>query len=265
MTKIAWLSDLHFSAKGRVQGYDTEARVQAAVAYVNAHHSDAASCVISGDLVDRGTADDYAHLMHYLSELEMPILPMVGNHDNRILMRQFFDLPKTADPNFVQYSVDLGSTLILCLDSQKEGTDAGVYCPARSAWLAQALETANGRPVLVFVHHAPLALGLPMQDLDRMEGGGAFLDLLAASGASVHLCVGHVHRPISGHCRGIPFTTMRSVLYQAPAPSPEWDWTSFAPAQEAPDLGVIAVSEDAVVVQYQTFCEASYGYEPPVL
>ena len=262
MTKVIWLSDLHFSAQGRIQGYDTAVRLRAAVDFINEHHGDAACCVISGDLVDRGTSDDYAALARQLSAIQLPVYPLAGNHDTRAFLRQSVELPKTAMPDFVQYSVDLGSTLVLCLDSQKEGSDAGYFCEARSQWLTKALKAAGARQVLVFVHHPPLVLGLPMQDQDRMKGGDAFLDLLAASGASVHLCIGHVHRPISGHCKGVPFTTMRSVLYQAPPPQPAWDWSTFAPAQEAPDLGVISVSKDAVAIQYQSFCDAALGAQP---
>ncbi len=47
---------------------------------------------------------------------------------------------------------------------------------------------------------------------------------------------------------------MRSVLYQAPAPRPEWDWESFHPSEEAPNIGVMTISNADVNLQYEQFC-----------
>jgi hypothetical protein len=104
-----------------------------------------------------------------------------------------------------------------------------------------------------------MPLGLPMQDGARVREGAALLDLLAAHGGVRQLCLGHVHRPISGCVRGIPFTTMRSVLYQAPPPRPAWDWSSFRPAAEAPALGVVTVEGQDVAIQFDEVCRYEMG------
>ncbi|MEL7254253.1 MAG: phosphodiesterase [Pseudomonadota bacterium] len=258
MSKIIWLSDLHFSAKGRVQGYDTGARVDAAVQFLQDHHADAVACVITGDMVDRGTAADYAALRTHLEPLPMPVYPMAGNHDARADLRDTFPLPPSAMTDFVQYRVDLDGAVLLCLDTQKTGADAGEFCAARMAWLRTTLAATDG-PVLIFVHHPPMALGLPMQDLDRMEGGAAFLQVLRDHRDRIHLCAGHVHRPVSGTKDGVAFTTARSVTYQAPNPQPAWDWSDFRPAHEAPSLNVISVTQSGIIIQQQQFCDASLG------
>jgi 3',5'-cyclic AMP phosphodiesterase CpdA len=259
MPKAIWMSDLHFAAKGDVQGHDPKARLSAAVEHVTAHHSDSAFCIISGDLVNRGSPEDYNALKPYLDDLPCPYYPMAGNHDDRALIKATFDLPADSMDEFIQYSVQTTHGLILCLDTQKTGSDAGEFCSVRTEWLLQKLEAAPDTPVFLFMHHPPMSLGLPMQDTDRLEDSSAFLNLIAQYSNVQYLFIGHVHRPITGTIQGIPYATMRSVLYQAPAPKPDWDWNSFQPTHEAPNLGVITLNDAGVCLHYTQFCGYKVG------
>ena len=250
MHNLIWMSDLHFTAQGLVQGHDPRRRVDLAVTFVNAHYQDAQVCVISGDMVDRGTPEDYSALAERLAALNVAILPMVGNHDDREVFKATFPVPETCMQDFVQYSVATDDGLILCLDTLKVGSDAGELCADRLAWLEMQLTAAQDTPVYIFMHHPPLSLGLPMQDTDRLENGDAFLDLVTQFDAVKFMFIGHVHRPISGVVCGVPYCTMRSVLYQAPPPQPAWNWDTFKPANEAPNLGVVELNKGDVRVQY---------------
>lgn len=253
MSKVIWMSDPHFVAEGEVLGHDPRARLAAAIAHVNAHHRDAALCVMSGDMVNRGTEMDYAGLKAMLAELVIPVCPMVGNHDDRALLRAALSVPDSAMEAFVQYEIDAGDARLLLLDTQRAGADAGEFCTTRRQWLKTVLDHDPEKPAILFMHHPPMDLGLPMQDMDRMQDGDGFLDLLAAHRSVRFLCIGHVHRPIAGTVRGIPFATMRSLLYQAPAPRPAWDWDNFQPAGEAPQLGVLYLSGGDVTLQFEEF------------
>lgn len=259
MLKLVWMSDPHFTAEGEVLGHDPRVRLSAAVDHINTHHADASYCIISGDMVNRGTPTDYAALRGHLDALSIPMLPLVGNHDDRDLFRSALQLPDTCMPDFVQYSVLASGNLILCLDTQKRGSDAGEFCGARNAWLRNALDHAGETPVFLFMHHPPHALGLPMQDTDNMQDGPEFLDLVSAHDCVKHLFIGHVHRPISGTVRGLPFATMPSVLYQAPPPRPAWDWDTFRPSAEAPRLGILMIEDESVTLQYEEFCPCEHG------
>lgn len=259
MFKAIWMSDLHFAKDGDVLGHDPRVRLRRAIAQINTHHGDAGLCVISGDLVNRGMAEDYHALRQELDALQIPYAPMMGNHDNRGLLRDALPLPKGGMPDFIQYGVETPEGLILCLDTHREGSDAGEFCAARANWLGRTLTEAGDRPVFLFLHHPPMALGLPMQDSDRMGDGDQFLDLISAFPTVRSLFIGHVHRPITGTIRGIPFSTMRSVLYQAPPPRPDWDWSSFTPAREAPNIGILSFAGGDVALQYDQFCDAGLG------
>jgi len=260
MEKIIWVSDLHYVEGGEVLGHDPRARLDAAIAYINTHHGDAAYCVLSGDLVDRATLDDYIGLHDRLQQLDIPYLPLVGNHDDRGLLRRTLPLPDGRMQSFVQYVLPTKAAVIVVLDTQKAGSDAGEFCSERRSWLQQVLKDAADLLVLVFMHHPPFNLGLPMQDQGKMEAGDSFLKLLNHSARSVsQLCIGHVHRSVSGLVQGLSFTTIGSVLYQAPPPVPAWDWDSFVPAQEDPALGVILIDGTKVSIQSEIFCAYEVG------
>lgn len=259
MLKTIWLSDPHFTADGDVLGHDPRQRLSAAVEHINAHHCDADFCVITGDMVNRGEARDYAAVGEMLEDLRIPVFPMTGNHDNRAAFRDHLPLPADCMADFIQYAVERDDAVALCLDTLDPGADGGVLCASRMSWLTEKLDQFADRPVIIFMHHPPRALGLPMQDQDMLRDGPAFLEAIKGRENILHLCIGHVHRPISGVMAGVPFSTMRSVLYQAPPPRPLWDWNSFRPAQEAPGLGVVIVDGWDVTIQFEQFCAFEVG------
>ncbi len=261
MAKLLWMTDLHY-AKEPILGHDPAARVEAAVAYINRHHGDSLGCVISGDLTENGTLAEYRALAALLDRLTVPWFPMVGNHDRRANLRAVMPLPQDCLDGFVQYRVAFEAFELLCLDTLREDASEGELCGARLGWIKQALEPRAARPRLVFMHHPPLKLGLPVLDPDRLLEADPLLELLSAPGAVQHLFCGHVHRPISGSVRGVPFAALRALLLQAPPPEPAWDWAGFVPAREAPDLGIIHVETGDIVVQYTQPCSADLGYAP---
>lgn len=257
--KLIWMSDPHFLAEGNVAGHDPRLRVTAAVEFAKELYSDADICVISGDLVNEGSERDYKALKVILDQLPMPYLPMAGNHDDPQALRSVLPLPVGCMDGFIQYSMQTPEGLLICLDTQKVGSHAGELCGERLAWLEQTLQHAGEAPVYIFMHHPPMDLGLPMQDQIKLENGSAFLDLIGKYSNVRHLFIGHVHRPVAGTVRGVPFATMRAMLYQAPPPRPDWDWDSFEPPVEAPNIGIVELLNGDVTLQYVQFCEADYG------
>ncbi len=259
MTKIIWMSDPHFQEKGTIDGLDPRARLDAALTYLNANYADADFAVLSGDLVGDDAEDDYAGIARYLAKSKIPIYPLVGNNDDRAGCRQHLALPANTMPDFVQYTVDTPDETFICLDTHLIGSHAGQFCEARQAWLDAALRRSPRKPTYIFMHHPPFALGLPPQDEIMLQDAEAFLDLISEHTNVKHLFMGHVHRPTAGQIRGIPFATIGALSFQAPAPRPAWDWASCVLPQEAPQLGVLQIEKDDVVLQYIQFCEYKVG------
>lgn len=261
MTKIIWMSDPHFQNKGRIDTVDPRARLEAAITYLNMHYADADFAVLTGDLIGDDITDDYASIAQYLAPSQVPIYPMVGNNDDRTGFREHLTLPKNAMADFVQYTIEMPSETIICLDTHKIGSHAGQFCEARQRWLEDVLRKAPEKPAYIFMHHPPLALGLPRQDEIMLEDHLEFLDLVSRYSNVKHLFMGHVHRSTAGSVQGIPFATIGALSFQAPAPRPAWTWDEFKPPAEAPQLGVIEIRQGNVVLQYLQFCEYEVGVE----
>jgi 3',5'-cyclic AMP phosphodiesterase CpdA len=255
--KLVWLTDLHFDTKP-AWGVDLDARLTAAIDHVSAHQSDAAYCMVTGDLTNDGDRALNEALRARLDRLPMPWLPLVGNHDHRAHVRDVLD-PPGMDGDCVQYAVETEEGVLLCLDTQREGSSVGEMPPARLDWLAARLAQYQGRPIFIFMHHPPARLHSQFDDIG-LEDRAAFLDVLRGSRDVRHIFAGHIHRRASGVVAGVPFTTMQAVSFQAPGPGTVWDWNAFIPVKEPPAYGVIYIEGDDVTVQSELFCTADFGW-----
>ncbi|MBQ4767176.1 phosphodiesterase [Pectobacterium versatile] len=249
--KLIQLSDLHLTAQGgNLHGRDPEQQLKAAIADINAHHRDADLVVISGDLSDDGSAESYAFLASALAELQLPWRVTMGNHDDRETFLALF--PPLADENgFVQSVTAVGEDCVILLDSLQAGEVAGTLCSVRLAWLEQQLHAAEGKNVFLFLHHPPMAIGLPALDNVRLapEAAEALYHVCHRFGNVRHISAGHVHRPASGGWRGISFSTVRGTNHQSAlrfAPG-------FETSLEAPQYAIFLTTEEGHTVHFHDF------------
>ena len=263
--KLVWLSDIHLKPEGKLlYGYDPIQRLSHAVDYIITEHADADYCFISGDLVDEADALSYQTIKKLIAGLSMPVLTIPGNHDDRNLMRQYFSFPGNCHADFLQYSVKNKNCRIIALDTLYDGQAQGLLCEDRLDWLQAELASDTQSATVVFCHHHPLALQLPMQDRETLVNGEVLLKMLTDAANVKHLFFGHIHRPVSGSFNNLGFTALQSVSLQAPLPYPSWDWDSFCPAHEPPALGIIHLSENSVVTHFHAFCNPKDYFYPQV-
>src|SRR6266478_9708630 len=117
---IAQISDLHIKprdtlAYGRV---DTAAALERCVAALNEFAPKPDLVVISGDLADTPTIEEYEHLKRLLHSLKLPFVGIPGNHDSRELMRAAF--PRAAyvfSSGPLNQRVEIGGLDLVLLDS----------------------------------------------------------------------------------------------------------------------------------------------------
>ena len=89
---IAQISDLHIKSPGSLAygRVDTAAALGRCVAALNEFAPKPDLVVISGDLADTPTSEEYDHLKRLLEPLKLPFVGIPGNHDSRELMRAAF-------------------------------------------------------------------------------------------------------------------------------------------------------------------------------
>lgn len=258
--KLIWLTDIHFGVSAAtIHGIDPNVRLQLAIDEINQLHGDASFCVISGDLIDNPEEEDYLALKVVLDQLTVPVLPLIGNHDQRTGLLDAFRPPVEPGFPFVQYLVETAVGNLLCLDTHVENESRGLLCTDRLEWLERQLIAARDQPTYIFMHHPPIALHLGPLDELRLINGDQFVQILHEFPQVQHIFAGHVHRPISASIAHIHLSIMSSTLYQAPLPNPPWDWSTFTPAHEAPMYGIIHIEDGAAVVHYRQFCQYLTG------
>ena len=182
---------------------------------------------------------------------------MIGNHDKRPAFLQAMPQPGVQMPGFAQFRYDLPEVSLLCLDTHIAGDDGGALDDARLGWLAEQLRQTRDRSVLVFAHHPPGPLGLGKLDEMPLYRHEPLIDLLASASQPLHLCCGHVHRPLSGTFKKVPFTTLRALAHQTLPPQKHWDWDDFVARDERPQYGVILIGSGQIVIQMHDLEDAA--------
>jgi 3',5'-cyclic AMP phosphodiesterase CpdA len=251
--KFVHLTDTHLVPAPRALfGLDPRARLAAAIADINRHHTDAAMAVVTGDLTHWGEPGAYADLRAALAELAVPYRLVLGNHDERTEFLKAFPQAAVDPAGFVQWAEPTEAGLFVFLDTLIPGTHAGALCPERLDWLAATLEGARGTPVYVFLHHAPLDLGIPGLDAIRLQNSDALLARLVDHGDVRHVFFGHVHRPVSGSWQGIPFSTLPATNHQTML---TFDRSDVPGSHEPPAYAVCLLNGSDVVVHTHSYLD----------
>ncbi|MCR8725428.1 metallophosphoesterase [Frigidibacter sp. ROC022] len=251
MRKLLVMTDLHIRAEGqRIIGLDPGARLAEALAHALARHGDAEALVLCGDLTHAGEPAEYQRLRAVLADCPLPVIPMLGNHDNRDAFRTVFPEAPATPEGHVQDVRDIGETWLITLDTligpPFGWTHLGRLGPERLAWLDSALAGARDRQVLVCAHHPPMPTGLPAMDSILLEDGAALVDRLLAHDAPAHLILGHLHRTVSGTMRGLPFTVLKGTCHQGPLELVSDD--STLSVDEPGAYGVVLLGPGQVIV-----------------
>jgi len=250
--KVVQLSDLHLTAGSEpLFGSSPHERLELAIDSILQSHADADFCLLTGDLADAGSEAAYAALANALRRLPMPAYLLPGNHDSRAaLRRQFPQLP--ADGEFMQAVIDSPTGRFLLLDTVEAGAPWGSYCAERQEWLARQLAAAGDLPLYVAMHHPPLVLGIPSMDQFALRDTESFWSVIAPYRTRIrHLFFGHLHRPIGGSWRGIPFSCTASPNHQVALDLATLRGDEVPGCREPAGYAVILIDADSVIVHHQ--------------
>lgn len=260
-TKILVFSDIHYQDPGEtIIGLDPRERFETALAHALAHHPDATRIVLLGDLTHHGRPVQYQSLRESLQATDLPITFLMGNHDRRDAFLQVFPGADVTPSGHVQSTHDLGGTHLITLDTldgppYPEALHSGRLCQARLDWLETALAAAGDAQVLLAMHHPAFLTGFTGMDEIRLLDDARFWDILQASPSPIHMLCGHVHRTISGHARGVPFSILKSTCHQMPMMLGV-EGSSHS-TDEPGAYGIIAMMDDQIIVHTEDFALAA--------
>ncbi|PSC06573.1 phosphodiesterase [Alsobacter soli] len=203
---IAQLSDLHVRPHGRpAYGVvDTNAAAARAVDAILALEPRPDCVLVTGDLTQNGSAEEYAIVRAQLARLPAPAYVIPGNHDQREAFAAALahDYPYLPRGSFLNYVAEDFPVRLIALDSVDQGEEGGLICAEREAWLADRLAEGRGRPTVIFMHHPPFLVGVPGMDAVPTRVSPGFVDLIARHPEVERIVCGHYHRPIQRRFAG---------------------------------------------------------------
>jgi 3',5'-cyclic AMP phosphodiesterase CpdA len=251
--KLVHISDIHLTVPGeRMGGLDPHARFAAAITHINLHHADAVRLIITGDLAHWGEAAAYEALKAVLDQQAIPVRLMIGNHDDRSTFRRVFGDHPVDQNGYVNHAETIEQTRFIYLDTVQEKTHAGHFGADRLEWLRSELDAAQS--ARIFMHHNPMRTGVPAKDLialipEHRAGFAALIQEYRDRIDFIHF--GHVHAPIHGTFRGVPFASVPSTGNQSMPDMAEPELLQGAPRE--PSYCVIGLHEGDTTIHQIPF------------
>lgn len=255
---LVQISDPHVTLRGTLfkRRVDTGLLLAQAVSTILALTPRPQAVLITGDLVDRGTAAEYDHLAERLAPLDavMPVYLVPGNHDDREALAARFPhyayLP-AAGP--LDYEVEVGAVRLICIDSLVPGAPHGRIGPERLAALDLRLAAAPDRPTVLAVHHPPFRSGIRHMDTMNLVDAGGLAEVVVRHPQVERVLCGHLHRAMVVRFAGTIAECCPSTAHQL-----ELDLgSSGRPAAfslEPPGLRLLAYAEGQGIVSHLVPC-----------
>lgn len=217
---IAQISDLHVMlpdelAYGR---FDTAASLARCVAHIMQLDPLPDTALVTGDLVNGGSAAEYRRLRDLLAPLVMPVHVIPGNHDERGLLcagfSDHFYLPRPGQA--VHYVVEYPGVRLVALDTVIPGEDGGTLGADQLDWLETTLAAEPLKPALLFMHHPPLRTGTSYMDeisLDQLSSE-RLAGVIERHPQVERITCGHVHRGMLARWHGTTVSICPSTAFQ---------------------------------------------------
>jgi 3',5'-cyclic-AMP phosphodiesterase len=163
--------------------------------------------VISGDLADTPTVEEYEYLERLLAPLKPRFAGIPGNHDSRELMRAAFpSAPYAFASGPLDQRIEAGGLDLLLLDSSVAGKPHGELEAPTLRWLDAALASSSDRPALVFLHHPPFKAGIWHMDRQNLLNASELVPIVRRHPRAQLIATGHVHRAALTMFAGVPTT-----------------------------------------------------------
>ena len=248
------LTDTHLVPPGRtLYALSPAEYLRSAIEMINRDHPEIAFIIITGDLADLGEPEAYAQLRDMVQSSKLPIKLLLGNHDSRAAFKQAFPLEYHGTGAFVQWMNEYDECTIIALDTLDEirREDDGVLCDERLVFLKSCLTDANpDKPLLVFQHHPPFEIGVESMDACKLRNPEDQWALFSDIRKPDYMFMGHVHRPIAGVWRGVPYHIQRSSIHQVAFALTGKD---IYGSLEAPDYSLVSVRDQQINIHQRSF------------
>jgi 3',5'-cyclic-AMP phosphodiesterase len=243
------ISDLHVEEAGvdSRYGLDTTTLLAGALRRVETTGVRPDAVLLTGDLVERGTPEEYRRLRDLVepvaARLAVPFVYAMGNHDDRAALRGVLlgDGSGSTDPLY--QVIRLHGLRIVVLDSSVPGVAFGDLTDDQLDRLrADLAEPAPDGTVLV-LHHPPLPSVVPIAGAIELLHPQRLADAVARSDVRIVLA-GHTHMTSAGTLAGIPVWTAGALASTADTLAPAGSGSRLV---RTPTIGRIDLFADSLI------------------
>ncbi|WP_313514309.1 3',5'-cyclic-AMP phosphodiesterase [Pseudomonas sp.] len=223
---LVQLSDSHLFAEadGKLLGMDTADSLQRVIERVLEEQPQVDLVLASGDLSQDGSLASYQRFRQMSEAIDAPARWFAGNHDEAAPMRE-----ACAGSDLLEAVVDIGAWRLILLDSTIPGAVPGHVGDAQLQLLAEALEGAADRHVLVSFHHHPVSIGCRWMEPIGILNPAALFAVIERFPQVRALLWGHVHQEFDQLRNGVRLLASPSTCVQFAPGSEEFKVDSLAP------------------------------------
>jgi Icc protein len=220
---VVQITDIHLfaSPEQRLHDVDTGKSLARVIDAIAANESPDL-LLVTGDLAQDESGEAYDRITAALAPFPTPALALAGNHDNFGVMTGRFAGTRIS----LDKQNDIGGWRIVQLHSPVAGETWGRLADAELEWLDEAL--ATDRPILICLHHPPVAVGSRWLDTIGLTNAQAFYDVIDRHDSVRIVLAGHVHQEMQGMRGNVCYYTTPSTSVQ------------FQPRSEQPAMDALA-------------------------
>lgn len=168
--------------------------------------------LVSGDLTEDGTAEDYAALRAFIEAQvgDLPVIVTLGNHDNKQAFYEGWLGLEASDAPYNCVTL-VGDTAIVSWDTSRQGNPDGEITPAQMDWLRQTLDEHKDKHIVLMTHHHFME---HQASVPSIPCGEDFPALLQQAQIDCLLC-GHTHHKFAYFYGDVPYYTVDGMSFYA--------------------------------------------------
>lgn len=214
--RIVQVTDTHLFKEpdGVLAGVPTWQTFRAVLDKIQQRHADFDYLILTGDLAQDEALETYLKLREALGGWLGRCRIIPGNHDDPAGLRKAFPELFPEDDGPLTFSFSAGGWKIIGLDSHLPGETKGRVGADQLEWLRSDLKSDPGAPVLLFVHHPPVAIKVEWLDNIGLDDASDLVQLIEASPRIKVVCAGHVHQEFKGEIGQAAVYTTPSTCVQ---------------------------------------------------
>lgn len=209
---ILQISDLHIlcSADQLMSGVNTAKSFQSILKHAFSQHKTIDLILVTGDLTQQPNDFAYQFIAEELNRYHTRTLCLPGNHDDIALMRQYLNNDKVN----CDKQLTTQHWQVICLNSQKIGSDTGYIAKQELEYLEKQLKQFPEKHTLIAFHHNPIPTHSEWLDTMTIENADELFDRVKQSPQVKLMICGHIHQTLASKKENISILGCPSTCFQ---------------------------------------------------